>query len=66
MQLAKIDEEVVALQEEFERCTRDAEVLRVDMEATEEVLSKAQMLLDKLSGEKTRWSGQSAQPPSRL
>ena len=36
----------------------EPEVLRVDLEQAQETLSKAQNLLEKLSGEKTRWSAQ--------
>lgn len=54
-ELATIDEKVAHLKKEFAKLTSDAERLRTALETTEVTLNRAQNLLGKLSGEKSRW-----------
>lgn len=57
-QLVEIDKNVATLREEFETRTREAEVLRVDLERANTTLEKANNLMGKMSGEKVRWQAQ--------
>jgi len=57
-QLGGIDQRVAQLREEFETRTREAEVLRVDLERANNTLGKANNLMSKMSGEKQRWEQQ--------
>jgi len=54
-ELKVIDDRVAELKKEFAEMTREAESLKVGLRATEALVQKAQDLLDKLSGERTRW-----------
>ena len=54
-ELKVIDDRVAELKKEFAEMTREAESLKVGLRATEAIVKKAQDLLDKLSGERTRW-----------
>jgi len=57
-ELVEIDQQVVRLKEEFEGRTREAEVLRVDLDRATTTLSKADSLMSKMSGERDRWQQQ--------
>eukprot|EP00397_Hematodinium_sp_SG-2012_P003885 GEMP01003895.1.p1 GENE.GEMP01003895.1~~GEMP01003895.1.p1 ORF type:complete len:1122 (+),score=230.34 GEMP01003895.1:113-3367(+) len=57
-ELSQIDVVVGDLQNEFNDRTREAELLRLDLLRTNETLTKAHSLMDKLSGEKNRWEDQ--------
>jgi dynein heavy chain 2 len=51
----KIDEQVAELKVTFAKSTGEAEKLKIELEAAEEKIQKASVLLEKLSGEKGRW-----------
>ena len=55
-ELAEIDKRVAALEQEFRDRTDEAATCRAQLGLTQETLTKAQSLLEKLSGERTRWS----------
>merc|ERR1719230_127350 len=57
-QLVEIDKTVAQLREDFETRTREAEVLRVDLERATTTLEKANNLMGKMSGEQERWQHQ--------
>merc|ERR1719230_1107974 len=57
-QLVEIDKTVAQLREDFETRTREAEVLRVDLERATTTLEKANNLMEKMSGERERWQHQ--------
>eukprot|EP00927_Polykrikos_kofoidii_P027109 TRINITY_DN23975_c0_g4_i1.p1 TRINITY_DN23975_c0_g4~~TRINITY_DN23975_c0_g4_i1.p1 ORF type:complete len:2595 (-),score=618.45 TRINITY_DN23975_c0_g4_i1:108-6821(-) len=59
-QLVEIDKKVAELRDEFEGRTREAELLRVDLERATTTLMKADSLMSKMSGEKERWKQQVA------
>jgi dynein heavy chain 2 len=54
-ELKVIDDRVAKLKKEFAEMTREAESLKVGLKQTEAIVKKAQDLLDKLGGERTRW-----------
>lgn len=57
-ELDKIDDKVKNLKNVFKSKTREAETLRQGLERQEEMLTKAELLLGKLSGEQERWNEQ--------
>jgi len=57
-EISAIDDRVSALKAQFGERTREAEKLRARLVMAEGTLDKAQCLLAKLSGEKTRWQTQ--------
>jgi len=54
-ELGTIDERVQALQEQFGEKTGEAQMLKAELKKTEDTVQRAQNLLSKLGGEKTRW-----------
>ena len=54
----QVDNKVKALREDFGVKTGEAEVLRVNLEKSKEVIASAQLLLGKLEGEGKRWENQ--------
>lgn len=56
--LKKIDEDVKVLKQNFGKMTSEAEALKVALKKTTDILEAAESLLDKLSGEKSRWDKQ--------
>jgi dynein heavy chain 2 len=64
--LLQVDETVAKLKDEFGIKTRDAEVLKADLEKTTKTIYSAQNLLGKLDGEKTRWSNQASEINSSI
>eukprot|EP00327_Prymnesium_parvum_P015469 CAMPEP_0113281722 /NCGR_PEP_ID=MMETSP0008_2-20120614/28451_1 /TAXON_ID=97485 /ORGANISM="Prymnesium parvum" /LENGTH=3313 /DNA_ID=CAMNT_0000132155 /DNA_START=19 /DNA_END=9960 /DNA_ORIENTATION=- /assembly_acc=CAM_ASM_000153 len=50
-----LDKKVVDLKNDFAKRTAEAESLKVSLQKAEEVLGAAQELLEKLSGERSRW-----------
>eukprot|EP00753_Platysulcus_tardus_P014516 PLAT4386.4.p1 GENE.PLAT4386.4~~PLAT4386.4.p1 ORF type:complete len:4448 (-),score=2754.09 PLAT4386.4:79-13422(-) len=61
LDLQALDEEVKQLKDDFKARTAEATKLKVELEETEKVLQKAKLLLEKLSGEQTRWDDQHEQ-----
>lgn len=57
-ELAKLDKDVVDLKESFSKTTSEAEELKDQLKKTTEILTAAQSLLGKLSGEQERWQEQ--------
>ena len=57
-ELEALDREVVEMKEEFGRRTSEAEALKLNLKKAEDQLEAAERLLDKLGGEKDRWSDQ--------
>lgn len=57
-ELQELDSAVKELKERFAKTTGEAESLKVSLAHTTEVLSAAQELLGKLSGERSRWEDQ--------
>ena len=64
--LKKIDEEVDQLRKDFSSRCKEAERLKDRLEKAEKDLSAAKELLDKLSGEKTRWADECTQIKERI
>ena len=54
----QVDNKVKALRDDFGVKTGEAEVLRVNLEKSNEVIKSAQLLLGKLEGEGKRWENQ--------
>ncbi|KAL3666923.1 hypothetical protein V7S43_007870 [Phytophthora oleae] len=65
-ELKKIDVTVDQMKVQFGEKTKEAEILRVNLEQAQSTLNKAQGLLGKLGGEKQRWSEQVKELESRL
>ncbi|OWZ22446.1 Dynein heavy chain [Phytophthora megakarya] len=65
-ELKKIDITVDQMKVQFGEKTKEAEILRVNLEQAQSTLNKAQGLLGKLGGEKHRWSEQVKELESRL
>lgn len=65
-ELKKIDATVEAMKAQFAEKTKEAELLRVGLEAAQGTLTKAQTLLGKLGGEQRRWAEQVQELESRL
>ncbi|KAL4105900.1 hypothetical protein PRIC1_003955 [Phytophthora ramorum] len=65
-ELKKIDITVDQMKVQFGEKTKEAEILRVNLEQAQSTLNKAQGLLSKLGGEKHRWSEQVKELESRL
>jgi dynein heavy chain 2, cytosolic len=53
--LTLLNNKVEQLRQDFSEKTKNAEVLKIDLEKTSETLKMARTLLDKLSEEKVRW-----------
>ena len=53
--LKHLDVKVQELKNDFAKRTAEAETLKASLQKAEDVLSSAQEMLDKLSGERTRW-----------
>lgn len=56
--LAKMDHQIKEFQENFAKKTGETEVLKIEYQKTEELITKAKNLLMKLSNEKFRWQNQ--------
>ncbi|KAG6966238.1 hypothetical protein JG687_00004962 [Phytophthora cactorum] len=65
-ELKKIDITVDQMKVQFGEKTKEAEILRVNLEQAQSTLNKAQGLLGKLGGEKHRWSEQVKELEHRL
>ncbi|KAL8004079.1 putative AAA+ ATPase domain, dynein heavy chain region D6 P-loop domain-containing protein [Plasmopara halstedii] len=65
-ELKKIDVTVNQMKIQFGEKTKEAEILRVNLEQAQSTLNKAQILLGKLGGEKHRWSEQVKELETRL
>ncbi|KUF93461.1 hypothetical protein AM588_10011263 [Phytophthora nicotianae] len=65
-ELKKIDITVDQMKVQFGEKTKEAEILRVNLEQAQSTLNKAQGLLGKLGGEKHRWSEQVKELENRL
>ncbi|KAJ3390612.1 Cytoplasmic dynein 2 heavy chain 1 [Lobulomyces angularis] len=57
-ELSVVDQKVANLRNDFGEKTRDAELLRTSLEKSMETIKSAQGLLEKLSGEGSRWNMQ--------
>ncbi|KAE9115561.1 Cytoplasmic dynein 2 heavy chain 1 [Phytophthora fragariae] len=65
-ELKKIDVKVDQMKVQFGEKTKEAEILKMNLEQAEKTLTKAQGLLSKLGGEKHRWSEQVKELEHRL
>lgn len=65
-ELHKIDARVEQMKAQFADKTKEAEILRVGLEAAQSTLTKAQGLLGKLGGERLRWAEQVKELELRL
>lgn len=56
--LSEVDAKVAGLRDKFERRTREAEKLKLELEKANDTITAAELLVSKLEGEHERWNTQ--------